>query len=281
MTTNKLDHEMIALMGEWLAARGKSENTVKAYTTDLEMFLAWTDQPVPRADFDLEAAAWLNATRATASPKTTGRRLTSLRVYARWARWPLEELSDYATPDAGRSVPHPLPEGVAGVLSMIDVADGVEGKALIALCGLAGLRIHEALSIQPSAVDPELKMLKVRGKGDKTRPVPLGVTAWAYIFPAVVDALLNQKRFIVDLPDRTARDWVTRYGRKAELSRPVASHDLRATFATAAYRKSKDIRAVQELLGHASSVTTEGYIEVRLEDMREAGDVVADSPDTL
>lgn len=278
--TTELNHDVIARMGDWLASRGKAENTIKAYTTDLEMFLDWTQQPVPKNDYDLECAAWLNATRDAAMPKTTSRRLTSLKVFARWAKWPLDELSDYSAPDAGRSVPHPLPEGVAGVLSMIEVADGIEAKALIALCGLAGLRVHEALSIQPSAVDPELKLLNVRGKGDKTRPVPLGVTAWSYIFPAVVDALLNQKPVIVNLPDRTARDWVTRYGRLAELSRPVASHDLRATFATAAYRKSKDIRAVQELLGHASSSTTEGYIEVRLEEMRDAGDI-ADSPEGL
>jgi site-specific recombinase XerD len=271
--TKELDHAAIALMGDWLSSRGKSANTIKAYSTDLQMFLLWTGQSVPQADFDLEAAAWLNATRAAAKPKTTNRRLTSLKTFARWAKWPLEELSDYSTPDPGRPVPHPIPEGIPGVLAMIEAANNIEGKALIAMCGLAGLRIHEALSISPLAVDPDRKLMTVRGKGDKTRVIPLGVTPWAYIFPVVVDALLHRKPFIVSLPDRTARDWVTRYGRRAGLSKPVASHDLRATFATAAYRKSKDIRAVQELLGHSSSVTTEGYIEVRMEDMRAAGDV--------
>jgi site-specific recombinase XerD len=75
---------------------------------------------------------------------------------------------------------------------------------------------------------------------------------------------------LVGINERHARKVITSLGAKIGLERRISSHDLRATFATAVYDKTMDIRLVQELIGHATSAQTEVYIGVNLDKMREA-----------
>lgn len=254
----------------WLTARGLADETLRAYTTDIKEFLNLM-APVTLETFDQKAVLWLNGNRKTWAPKTTGRRMTALRTFARRNRLQAEVLFEYKAPDPGRPVPHPIPEGIPGVVRMIGAAKNPRQRALIALCGLCGLRLSEALTITPSSFDVRARMVTVRGKGDKTRTVPVSTTAWDYISEAWMDAgAVSLSQPVVAYKDRFAREIVTACGRRAGLSRPVSSHDLRATFATAVYDKTLDIRTTQELLGHASSKTTEGYTEVKANAMRDA-----------
>lgn len=153
---------------------------------------------------------------------------------------------------------------------MLELAKNNRQRALVALCGLAGLRVAEALSVTPMWFNTGDMTLTIRGKGDKTRVVPLSARAWQEIAPAVSDAILDGRVTVVDYKDRFARTLIRNLGKRAGLRRPVASHDLRATFATAAYDRSLDLRAVQELLGHANSKQTEVYTEVPIHRMRGA-----------
>src|SRR4051812_14400025 len=105
-----------------LHAKGRASNTLKAYGTDLKVFLAAAGPEIPVEAFEPRAMLWLTINRDSMSPKTTGRRLTSIRAYARWAQIPTPELVDYSSPTAPRAVPHPLPEGIEGVRKLIDVA---------------------------------------------------------------------------------------------------------------------------------------------------------------
>jgi site-specific recombinase XerD len=219
--------------------------------------------------FEDQAMKWLNATRKEAAPKTTGRRLTSLRAFAKWAGWEAV-LTDYSTPTPAKPVPHPLPEGIDGVRRMLVIAKYDNERALVALCGLCGLRVSEALSVIPHDFDLESMTLTIRGKGDKTRIVPVSREAWNILAPAVTRAYCGQKDggSVVDMYDRQARRCVTRLGRKAKLKRHISSHDLRATFATAVYDKTMDIRLVQDLLGHSSVETTQVYTGVGMDKMK-------------
>lgn len=131
--------------------------------------------------------------------------------------------------------------------------------------------MHEALSVRPMDFDLQRMMLSVRGKGDKTRIIPLTDRAWGVICYHYLDVVGFQPT-VINLQDRTARNIITRLGVRAGLKRRVASHDLRATFATAAYDNTGDQRAVQELLGHANGSTTEIYIGVTSDSMRKAAD---------
>lgn len=150
---------------------------------------------------------------------------------------------------------------------MCEWANDPNKKALFALQGMAGLRVSEARSITSDSIDVQDMMLRVRGKGDKTRLVPISKSAWPYIAEAF---LISQETGspIVNLSDRGARKAVTAAGRALGFKREIASHDLRATGATHLYDKTKDIRVVQEFLGHSSSVTTQLYTGVSMDSMR-------------
>ena len=250
-------------------ARGRSPHTVRGYTADLRGLLEWAGPGTRASNFDDVACQYLTATRLEAAPKTTQRRKSAFKAYAKWAAFPVPGLEDYRAPTPARPVPHPLPEGIDGVKRLMDVCDTDEERCLIGLCGMAGLRISEALAVEWSDLNMETMMLHVRGKGDKGRWVPVHKSLLV-----AMSAMLAMRPHgpLVDMPDRTARRAITRMGRRARLKRAISSHDLRATFGTAAYDKSKDIRVVQELLGHADSRTTEGYIGVRESAMRDVVD---------
>lgn len=154
---------------------------------------------------------------------------------------------------------------------MIEVAKPGEQRALIALCGLCGLRVSETLATRPSGFDFDRLDLTVRGKGDVTRTVPVMEQAWEAMFDSVTRAFLTgQNPLVISFKDRFARSLITALGERAGLDRRVASHDLRATFATEVYNRTLDQRVVQLLLGHASGSTTELYIGVTRDKMRDA-----------
>jgi integrase len=219
-------------------------------------------------EFEDTAMNWLTGTKKMVGPKTTTRRITSLKSFAKWARWDAS-FEDYAAPTPLKGTPHPIPEGVDGVKRMIEVCNDDRHKALVVLCGLLGLRMAEALAVRAEDFNFEEQVLTVRGKGDKVREVPVSSFAWEVIQMAVFRAYCEQRK-VVNLRDRFARALITRLGVRAGLRRHIASHDLRATFATEVYNKTRDQRLVQELLGHASGTQTEVYI-LRNRDQLKAG----------
>ena len=251
-----------------------SENTVRAYRADLEGLYAFIQTyPLTVATVEQFAASYLNQGRKDWSPKTTGRKLTTFRSFGAWCKEPLF-LYDYKPPTPAKAQPHPIPEGIAGVLRMIERTRNPLHKALLALNGLMGLRIDECINITPDCFNLNEMTLKVRGKGDKTRIIPISPQAWKYISSQYVYCTkVEPGRELIPYTNRGARAAVSRHARNAGLVRHVASHDLRATFATAAYEKNHDLRAVQELLGHADPKTTMTYTLVSMAAMREAANV--------
>lgn len=254
---------------KYLTSRGKSEHTVKAYTTDVRMFFGEMSLDSVNLD-DLEeyAATWLTKYRRTIAAKTTSRRLTSMRTLG--VCYGLAILREYSAPTPARGVPHPLPDGKKDLQRMLDAASNEDQRVLIALMGLCGLRVTEARSVGPKDFDVHAKTLRIRGKGDKERIVPLSKAAWSILCAAVTKAWLEKKSTIVSYSDRSARECITRVAARAGVRRPVASHDLRATFATEAHNNTLNVRAVQELLGHASVEQTVLYTGVLDEQMRSA-----------
>ena len=264
-------HDLIESHHNWCIARGRSTNTAKAYSSDLRQFLLslGEDFPLTLGNYENQAMRWLNNTREEASPKTTGRRLTSLRAFAKWAGLP-NVLDDYIAPTPARPVPHPIPEGPAGVNRMLVKCKTAEERALVTLCGLIGCRVGEALSVRPKDLDLSTMLLTIRGKGDKSRVVPVSRAAWLALETHFVVRARFPNEPIIQLQDRTARSCITRLGRAAKLQRKVTSHDLRATFATAVYDHTQDLRVTQELLGHSNSATTEIYTGVSQAKMKSA-----------
>lgn len=263
-----LSHESIELFRDWLSVRGRSAHTVKSYTSDLRMCLLEVgSSSVPLDELEETGMRWLQSKRTTLAPKTTTRRLTSLKAFAAWTGNP-NAFEDFIPPTPGKAKPKPLKERFDGVRRMIAATDSEDMKVVVALCGFAGLRIHEALSVQPRNVHLRTRELTIRGKGDKTRTVPMSDELIEVIIGTVVKRL-EEPRLVV-MADRVARERITRLARRAGLIGQVSSHHLRATFATQLMEDTHDLRLVQELLGHASSKTTEGYTLVTSERQREA-----------
>jgi site-specific recombinase XerD len=221
-------------------------------------------------DFEDVALEWLQSKRKTLAPKSTGRRLTSLKAFVKWAKWPSDMLDEYSAPTPAKGIPHPLPEGFDGVTRMVNAANNERQQALITLCGMLGCRVAEALAVKASDFDLNNMTLSIRGKGDKTRIVPISPRAWEILSLPVTRAYVAGDGEVVGLRDRFARRVITDLGIRAGLQRRVSSHDLRATFGSAVYNKTLDLRVTQELLGHASSATTELYTGISMDKMRGA-----------
>lgn len=267
-----------ASIDQWLDSlrvNGMASNTLRAYRSDLRTFRAWQESLSHAALISLEgqAGTWLNLTRNQTAAKTTRRRLTSLRSYAKF-HGEATFLHGYRPPTPAEPQPHPLPGGLDDVILMTQVAHSPSAKALIALCGLCGLRVGEAISMRLTnlhhlAGGPQLH---IRGKGDRERWVPVSDRAWAVLEARLLQIATDggtDDPLLAPYPDRTARALITRLGNQAGIARPVSSHDLRATAATAWYTATKDIRAVQKLMGHSSVETTQVYVNVTQEQLRQ------------
>lgn len=264
-----------------ITVNGGSPNTVKAYGSDLRGLLAVTGE-MPLGRLEEPAARWLTDNRSTWSPKTTSRKATSIKAWARWAG-KTDFLSKYRLPDAGRAEPHPIPEGMDGVDRLFEACDvaptnigrsissAPQRRALVSLTCQIGLRVSEALSVTPASFDHIERTVTVRGKGDKRRVLPVPAVAWPNLVEAIAGAaLVAPTAPLLPWSDRQARRVFTELGAKAGLSRAISSHDGRATFGTHVYRMTNDLRVVQELMGHSSARTTEVYTEVNMNGMRKA-----------
>ena len=264
-----LTSESIEQYRQWCIGRGSSENTAKAYSTDLRMLLQFHQMTeISPEIYETLAQTWLNRTRLTSAPKTTGRRLTSLRGFARWAMWETD-LSEYKAPTPSKTLPHPLPGLLNDLEALVEVAPNTELEALVGCCGFIGLRVAEALAFRTSWFDAQGRVLRVRGKGDKERVVPVSPRAWSAISGAFLDAMQGDGQ-LIHYSDRSARKAITNMGRKASLQRQISSHDLRATYATIMLNNGANIRVVQELLGHSSVATTEIYTGVGMSALSQA-----------
>lgn len=252
---------------------GLLENTVDAYSTDVKMFFLECNLTYCQtADFPSMAANWMNRAKDNKlAAKTIRRRATSIRKFAAFCGLP-PILVGYKMPPLEEQIPHPLPGLDQDLQALLDLCRTEEQHALIALLGLEGLRLFEALQVRPLDVDPSTMMLTVWGKRGKKRIIPITPRAWVYLAPAYLSALIRGSEYIVDYSDRGARSFITDLGGKARLSRSISSHDLRATFATLSYAKHRDIQALRIWLGHDSIETTQMYVAIAIEALRAAGE---------
>jgi integrase/recombinase XerD len=270
-----LSVETIERFRSWLCASGHPETTQRVYASDLTLLLKWiqealkSNDPLPLSELEDMAMLWLNHKRREWAAKTTLRRLTSVKSFAKWAGIG-EILDEYIAPKPARSLPHPIHEGIAGVISMCEAAVNPEHVALVAFGGFVGCRVAESLAVRPKDFDLKEKLLTIHGKGDKRRIVPVSDLAWTYLAPSVVFRFSQPEERVIQYGDRFAREIISNLARKAGLRDHVSSHDLRMTFATAVLDKTQNIRTVQELLGHENVNTTQNYTLVAMDSMRKA-----------
>jgi integrase/recombinase XerD len=267
------------------AERGLARNTVEAYRRDLQVYATYLDavaiaDPREVAAEDLEAfVAWLR-TRTSASGQpyaetSVARVIVAVRGFHRFlAREGLtaEDVSArVGTPRTPRSLPKALSVADVERLLAAPVGDGPlprRDRALLELLYGAGLRISEATDLDVDDLDPVDRLVRVRGKGDKERVVPYGevaahaLEAWLVggrpaLRPSSPSLFVNARGG--RLTRQGAWKVVTGHAARAGLSDEVSPHTLRHSFATHLVDGGADVRAVQELLGHASVTTTQIY----------------------
>ncbi|HEX2756602.1 MAG TPA: tyrosine recombinase [Candidatus Limnocylindrales bacterium] len=276
--------------------RGLSPATIRAYRGDLTDFAAGEGAATAWAAGPEAARRHLaSRTRRGAkpprdpglAPTSLRRRAASIRGFYRFAYGDgLIERDVAAHLDLPRQ-PRLLPETltVAEVEALLDAAPDLRARALLELLYAAGLRVSEALGLDREDLSTDGGFVRVIGKGDKERLVPVGDIALDWLErwmadgrPALLElAHVEPQRggplFLGDRGRRLARQQaftiVKVAARAAGLSDAVSPHTLRHSFATHLLEGGADLRIVQELLGHASISTTQLYTHVTGERVRE------------
>jgi integrase/recombinase XerD len=276
--------------------RGLSSHTVSAYRGDLDRYVRFLTS---RGIEDVGAVedATVRSFLASISASTHGdgkpyaatsvaRALSSVRSFHRFAvREGLAELDPAAgvvRPKLPRSLPHPL--SVDEVQRLLDAphpesTPGVRDRAWLELLYGAGLRVSELTGLDVDDVDLDEGFVRVLGKGEKEREVPIGRYArdavGAYVTrgrPGLATPRSRGALFLNARGGRLTRQSISRllegYARGVGIARRVSPHDLRHSFATHLLDGGADVRVVQELLGHASVATTQIYTLVTREHLR-------------
>ena len=285
-----------AFAAHLLLERRLSPYTVAAYRSDLSRVAVFLE----RDRSSLRAATYPLLRRFLAQQHALGyarasiaRRVGAIRTFYRWAvqdgRVSRDPSLLLGSPKVVNRLPSVLREAEAAALAESPGSAGMDAagatpptplqqavqlrdRALLELMYGSGLRVGEVAGLSLDRVDLDRGRVRVRGKGDKEREVPMSD-------PTVdaLDAYLEGARDLMAGPDRasvffnlrrrrmTERDLRTMVGRYAERLLPgkrVSPHTLRHSFATHMLEGGADIRAVQELLGHASVATTQRYTHV-------------------
>jgi len=267
---------------EYLAVeRGASPHTLRSYRSDLTeftRFLAAEDiGGLAEADSRAVRAYLARLHQRRLSKATVARKLAAVRSCFRFMarRGVLEgnPARQVRSPRLGRRLPSFLPKDEATQLLDAAPAPGAAGardRALVELLYASGLRVAEGCGLDLDDLDEARRTVRVLGKGDKERVVPVGETALEAL--AAHLALRGRQRGPLfrnarggRLTTRSAHRIVKRMARRAGLGQRVTPHTLRHSFATHMLGEGADLRLIQELLGHSRLSTTQRYTHVSAE----------------
>lgn len=254
-----------------------SPNTVASYISDLTAFFSAVGKD-PKDVLPEDIISYFAET-TTLSKRSQARVLSSLHSFYKWMIME-GEMTDNPSdaieaPKLGKYLPAVLSvEEVDRLIAAVDLdsAFGKRDRAMLETLYGLGLRVSELISLRISSIWTEQGFVSVIGKGDKQRLVPLGGMAR--------DAIRDYLEVRGPAADRESSDilFLNRFGRaltrvavfkmikayamKAGISKEISPHTLRHSFATHLIENGADLRAVQEMLGHESILTTEIYTHI-------------------
>jgi integrase/recombinase XerD len=270
---------------------GLADLTLAAYRRDLRTFGGWLEKErAHRLDAavagDIEAyLAWRFAGRA--QPRSAARYTSALKRFYRYLLREnliaLDPTLNLDSPKLPRSLPKTLTE--ADVERLLDSADvntplGLRDRAMLETLYATGLRVSELVGLKLTAVNLNDGVLRVTGKGNKDRLVPLGEEAvlWLKRYlaesrPLLLEHQLSDAVFVTARGGGMTRQafWylIKRHARAAAITRPLSPHTLRHAFATHLLNHGADLRVVQMLLGHSDISTTQIYTHVARERLKQ------------
>jgi integrase/recombinase XerD len=289
---NTLPSLISAFLADQSAERGLSNHTLAAYGSDLSQFAdCLLDREILEAHEILpsHALAFLaECRRGGQAAATITRKATALRRFAAYlCREGLCVRDFTATLERAKLNAPKLPAtlSIAEIERLLSVpvqetSEGVRDRAMLEMAYGCGLRVSELVSLPLTALDLRAGLVRPFGKGNKERQVPLGDAARAALAPylqAARPALLQgkpatQALFVTDHGGPMTRQCfyglVRGYAKEAGLTKKVSPHTLRHSFATHLLEGGADLRAIQEMLGHADVQTTQRYTRVDVARLR-------------
>ncbi|MEY3106945.1 MAG: site-specific tyrosine recombinase XerD [Pseudomonadota bacterium] len=267
---------------------GLSKNTLSAYNSDLRIFAKWLSTKslldVDKADLSKFLASRYEAGIGN---RSTARILSSLRRFYGYYIRENDILSDptllIESPHIGRTLPVSLSElDVELLLSAPEVSNtnGFRDKTMLEMLYATGLRVSELVGLKFEQISFRQGVVRIIGKGNKERLVPVGEEAMSWL-----EAYMNQARktilggrqcdylFVTNRGDCMTRQafWhiIKRHAKKAGISKELSPHTLRHAFATHLLNHGADLRVVQLLLGHSDLSTTQIYTHIARERLKE------------
>jgi site-specific recombinase XerD len=274
-----------------LRRRGAAERTRRAYGTDAAELAAWaTANGLSPTQVDYQALRrWAaRLSQKGSAPRTMARKLASIRSLFRTLLEHGEIQQNPADLLPAPRLPHDLPRvlkpsDIAHLLDRIPAATPLEqrDRALFELAYACGLRAEEIVDLDTQSVDFDAEQLRIEGKGSKTRFVPAGEPALKAVAtylerarPALQSAEPTPALFLSKSGKRLSTSDVRRrlrvWARHASTQTGIHPHALRHSFATHLLEGGADLRAIQEMLGHASISTTQVYTRVESARLRAA-----------
>ncbi len=273
-----LTHKIISDYSYYLRIeRALSPNTVEAYTSDVDNFFSHIAAE-PSTVSTRDILDYL-AENARLSKRSQSRLLSSLRSFFDWLVMEGDRKDNPCdpvdSPKLGRYLPEVL--SVDEVTSIIDSVDlskwtGKRDKAILEILYGCGLRVSEAVGLKISNVYLDEGFVRVVGKGDKERIVPMGEMAAAAVreYMAVrpdpasqqYDDILFLNRFGKAISRVALFNMVKNQAMAAGVNKEISPHTFRHSFATHLIENGADLRVVQEMLGHESILTTEIYTHI-------------------
>ncbi len=268
---------------------GLSKNTLESYRADLSQFHTWlvTQQRNLLSVNQADIQQYLAFKFPQSKPRSISRLVASMRRFYRYAlRENLIETDptlQIESPKLPRSLPKSLNEQeVSDLLNAPDINQpiGLRDRAMLELLYASGLRVSELVTVKVHEVSTQDGVVRVTGKGSKTRLVPMGreAASWIdqylnYARPEILQKKLCDALFVTNRADMMTRQafWylIKRYALMAGIHKHMSPHVLRHAFATHLLNHGADLRVVQMLLGHSDISTTQIYTHVARERLKQ------------
>ncbi|HXL05029.1 MAG TPA: tyrosine recombinase XerC [Bacillota bacterium] len=289
-----LTDEVDGFLGYLSVEKGHSSNTICAYAHDIRTFIDFIEnihedkENLSPSDIThLEIRAYLaDLQRRGYSKRTIARRLAAVRAFFSYlckkGLITQNPVKGTRTPKEGRRIPSFLREDE--VMSLLECPSGdtpllLRDKAILETLYAAGLRVGELVSLNLDSIDLTTGFVRAYGKGSKERIVPIGLKAQEALInylergrPSLASGGQSRALFLncngTRLSRRAVQIMVNKYIEKASIDKKISPHALRHSFATHLLDHGADLRAVQELLGHASVSTTQIYTHMTRKRLR-------------
>jgi len=277
MNKSKLVDEFLDYI---IVERGLSENTIKAYSTDLSKFVKYLDflnlslEGIKRRDIE---SFILYLKDKKLNPSSIYRMIATIKSFYKYlithGHLNKNPIKIVQFPKLWKKLPEVLSlSEVENLLNRPNIKDimGLRDKAILELMYATGMRVSELIKLELNSIDLDLGIVRCEGKGNKERILPLGSKASQILLkylgrsrPQLGKSNTSTNLFLTRLGKGISRQsaWkiIKKYTSNCKIKKNVTPHTFRHSFATHMLERGADLRIVQELLGHADISTTQVY----------------------